>query len=187
MSQHPTPSQTVGPFFEIGLKRLCCDDLAAGGALGECIEIRGRVIDAGGEGVPAALLEFWQADATGKYAHPEDPHCSQADPQFHGYGRVATDESGGFRLTTIKPGRVAGPEGQLQAPHIAVSIFMRGLLARLITRIYFPDDPANDDDPVLFLVDPKRRGTLIAAKCSGAEKCFEWNIRLQGPQETVFF
>jgi protocatechuate 3,4-dioxygenase, alpha subunit len=185
MSQHPTPSQTVGPFFEIGMKRLCCDDLTADGATGEHIEIRGRVIDAGGEGVPDAILEFWQADAKGKYPHPEDPQSGQADPTFHGHGRVATNESGAFRLITIKPGRVPGPEGKLQAPHIAVSIFMRGLLSRLISRIYFSNDPANDEDAVLFLVDQKRRRTLIAMECG--DKCFEWNVRLQGPDETVFF
>jgi protocatechuate 3,4-dioxygenase, alpha subunit len=187
MSHRLTSSQTVGPFFDIGMKRLCCDDLSADGARGERIEIRGRVLDAGGEGVPDAVLEFWQADANGKYPHPEDPAAGEADPKFHGYGRVATDESGAFRLITIKPGRVSGPQGKLQGPHIAVSIFMRGLLIRLLTRIYFADDPANDADAVLFLVDQKRRGTLIAEKCAGADHCFEWNVRLQGPNETVFF
>src|SRR5271154_6643958 len=103
MSHPLTPSQTVGPFFDIGMRRLYIDDLTSGGASGEPIEIRGRVLDAGGEGIPDAVLEFWQADANGKYPHPEDPGAAEADPKFHGYGRVATDESGAFRLITIKP------------------------------------------------------------------------------------
>lgn len=187
MSHRLTPSQTVGPFFDIGMKRLCVDDLTVDGATGERVDIRGRVFDAGGEGVSDAVLEFWQADASGKYSHPEDPNAGEADRKFRGYGRVATNETGAFRLITIKPGRVPGPEGKPQAPHIAVSIFMRGLLVRLITRIYFADDPANDDDAVLFLVDQKRRGTLMATKYESTGHCFEWNVRLQGPDETVFF
>ena len=187
MSLPATTSQTVGPFFSIGLEWLYVDNLAGPGASGQHIKIEGRVLDADGQGVQDGLLEFWQANSQGKYAHPEDKQEKPVEPGFLGYGRVATGEDGSFRFTTIKPGRVPGPDGKLQAPHIAVSVFTRGLLIRLITRIYFADDPANSEDFALNLVEPARRGTLMAQKSAKRDGLLEWNVVLQGPNETVFF
>lgn len=187
MSLQATISQTVGPYFHIGLSRLYVDNLAGPGVSGERVEIAGRVLDADGQGVPDAMLELWQANAQGKYAHQEDTQEKPIEPGFQGYGRIPTSEDGSFHFSTIKPGRVPGPEGKLQAPHIVVSVFMRGLLRRLITRIYFPDDPANSEDFALNLVEPSRRATLIARKSANREGLLEWNVLLQGPEETVFF
>jgi protocatechuate 3,4-dioxygenase, alpha subunit len=187
MTLTATASQTVGPFFHIGLKWLYVDNLAGEGAHGEKIEIAGRVLDADGEPIPDATLELWQANAHGKYAHPDDTQEKPADPAFSGFGRIPTEKDGAFRFTTIKPGQVPGPDGTLQAPHIVVSVFMRGLLRRLVTRIYFPDEPRNDDDFALNLVEPARRNTLIACKSATGGAHFEWNIIMQGPDETVFF
>ena len=187
-----TTWQTVGPFFRIGLERLYVDDLTVPGIPGERVEIGGRILDGDGQGVPDAVIEIWQADAQGKYPEPEnfDAKTSQSTyPQnsFRGYGRVATESDGSFHITTIKPGRVPAPDGTLQAPHLAVSIFMRGLLRRLVTRLYFPDDSPNSQDFILNMVDPDRRTTLIAKKSAMRDDLLEWNIVLQGPQETVFF
>jgi len=187
MSFRATTSQTVGPFFQIGFEWLYSNDLAADSASGQKVEISGRVLDADGQGIPDAILELWQANTHGKYAHPEDTQDKPLDPAFHGFGRIPTSEDGSFRFSTIKPGQVPGPDGKLQAPHIAVSVFMRGLLRRLVTRIYFPDDPANHSDFALNLVDPPRRGTLIARKSPIGANQLEWNVVLQGPNETVFF
>jgi protocatechuate 3,4-dioxygenase, alpha subunit len=109
------------------------------------------------------------------------------EPGFKGYGRMPVSADGVFRLVTIKPGPVPGPKGKEQAPHLAISIFMRGLLKRLVTRMYFPDDERNDGDPILNLVEPARRSTLIARKTAGSPGMLEWNVVLQGPDETVFF
>jgi protocatechuate 3,4-dioxygenase alpha subunit len=186
MSFHTTPSQTVGPYFVIGCDRLKTSELAGPGVSGERVEIHGRVIDGDGVGVPDAMLEVWQANSAGKYAHPEDTQDKAIEPGFRGFGRIPTDEKGGFRFSTIKPGPVPGPGGRPQAPHIVVSVFMRGLLRRLVTRIYFPDAAANEEDPVLRYVEPARRRTLIAKK-AGMTGGLEWNVVLQGEQETVFF
>jgi protocatechuate 3,4-dioxygenase alpha subunit len=183
----PTPSQTVGPFFHLGLQQLNRNALATPNVAGERITLQGRVLDGDGQPVPDAQLETWQADAAGKYAHPEDPHSTSADPRFNGFSRIPTDANGFFQLTTIKPGPVPAPDGTQQAPHIVVLVFSRGLLKPLITRIYFPNDPANDHDPVLNLVPAERRTTLIAKHASGAEHLFECNLVLQGEKETVFF
>jgi protocatechuate 3,4-dioxygenase alpha subunit len=187
MSLQATTSQTVGPYFSIGLTRLNKDNLAGPGVSGERVSISGRVLDADGIGVPDALLEIWQANSHGKYTHPEDKQDKPLDPNFHGYGRIPTDSTGAFRFTTIKPGPVPGPDGKPQAPHIAVSVFTRGLLRRLVTRIYFPDEAANAGDFVFNLVEPARRGTLIAKKIAGQSGTLEWNVILQGADETVFF
>ena len=187
MSLQATTSQTVGPYFSIGFTRLKKDNLAAPGVSGQRITIAGRVLDGDGKGVPDAMLEMWQANCHGKYAHPEDKQDKPLDPNFQGYGRVFTDAAGAFRFATIKPGQVPGPDGKPQAPHIVVSFFCRGLMRRLVTRIYFPDDPANEGDFVLNLVDPPRRGTLIARRIPDADAALEWNVFLQGSNETVFF
>jgi len=187
MTLRATPSQTVGPFFSIGLERLNRAELAGAGVAGERVTVEGRVLDADGVGVPDAIIELWQANAHGKYAHPEDSQDKPVEAGFQGYGRIPTDEDGKFRFTTIRPGAVPGPDGKLQAPHIAVSVFMRGLLRRLVTRIYFPDEPGNTGDFALSLVAPERRGTLIARKTPGMDGLLKWDVIMQGPGETVFF
>jgi protocatechuate 3,4-dioxygenase, alpha subunit len=181
-----TPSQTVGPFFSIGLQRLGAAELAPPGVAGERVTVEGRVLDGDGQPVPDALLELWQANAHGRYAHSEDTQDGPLDPRFRGFGRVPTDRDGRFRFATIRPGKVPGPGGTLQAPHIAVSVFARGLLRRLVTRLYFPDDPAHASDPVLALVPPDRRSTLIARRGDGPAALL-WDVVLQGAGETVFF
>ena len=185
MTLRATTSQTAGPFFSIGLERLNCAELAGPGVAGERVTVEGRVLDADGVGVPDAIIELWQANSYGKYAHPDDQQDKPVEAGFQGYGRIPTDEDGKFRFTTIKPGAVPGPDGKLQAPHIAVSVFMRGLLRRLVTRIYFPDEPRNERDPVLMLVPAARRSTLIARRKGPA--AMEWDVILQGEGETVFF
>jgi protocatechuate 3,4-dioxygenase alpha subunit len=175
MSLQATTSQTVGPYLHIGLTWLIIEDLAPKGLAGERVRIEGRVIDGDGKPVNDALVEIWQANAEGRYG----------DQGFRGFGRSATDAQGRFRFRTIKPGRVPGPGGAMQAPHIAVNIFMRGQLKQLVSRIYFPGEPANTKDPVLALVPAERRATLVARqKKAGA---LEWNVTLQGKGETVFF
>jgi len=183
----PTPSQTVGPFFSIGFEALNVNDVAGSEVAGERVTIAGRVLDGDGQPVPDAVLEIWQANAHGKYAHPEDTQTKTVEKSFFGYGRVPTNDRGEFRFTTVKPGSVPGPNGTTQAPHLIVSVFMRGLLNRLITRIYFSDEPANANDFILNLVEPGRRGTLVARKSSGGTGLLEWNVILQGSDETVFF
>ena len=187
MSRQPTTSQTVGPFFSIGLTRMKHDDLVSAGTSGERVVIEGRVLDGDGKPVPDAIIEIWQANSYGKYAHPEDQQDKPVEPSFSGYGRVPTDDDGKFRFTTIKPGPVPDLDGKLQAPHIVVSVFARGLLRRLVTRIYFPDEPATAADFVLNLVEASRRETLIAKKIAGASGTLKWDVVLQGPNETVFF
>jgi protocatechuate 3,4-dioxygenase, alpha subunit len=185
MSLRATTSQTVGPYLHIGLTWLITENLAPEGVAGERVSIEGRVIDGDGKPVNDALVEIWQANAAGKYAHPQDRQAKSLETGFRGFGRSATDDNGMFRFHTIKPGRVPGPDGKLQAPHIAVNIFMRGQLKQLVTRIYFPDDPANGEDAVLALVPADRRGTLTARKMRAGK--LEWNVILQGKDETVFF
>ena len=187
MSLQTTASQTVGPYLHIGLTWLATDNLVGPGVSGEKISIEGRVLDGDGKPVSDALVEIWQANAHGKYAHPDDPQDKPLETGFKGFGRVPTDDKGSFKFTTIKPGRVPAPAGGLQAPHINVTIFMRGLLKQLHTRIYFPADPANADDAVLQSVPQPRRGTLIAKSVAGHPGSFEWNVMVQGDGETVFF
>ena len=185
MSLQATTSQTVGPYFKIGLQWLNQSPLAVGTTAGERVTIQGRVLDGDGAPVPDALLEIWQANRHGKYAHPEDWQEKPLEPGFAGFGRIPTDSAGRFQIETIKPGPVPGPNGREQAPHLVISVFMRGLLKRLVTRIYFPNDAGNGSDPILKLVDEERRSTLIANATSGGH--LEWNVVLQGTHETVFF
>lgn len=186
MTGHSTPSQTVGPFFSIGLDRLTRANLADGGA-GERVAIQGRVLDGDGQSVPDALLEIWQADADGRYEHPEHTELRNDPTAFFGFGRVPTASNGQFSFTTIKPGPVHDPDGKPQAPHLQISIFMRGLLKHLVTRIYFPDEPLNASDPVLQVVPESRRDTLIARQNGPTGNILEWDVFLQGEKETVFF
>jgi len=185
MKMRATTSQTVGPFFKLGLQWLNCDNLAAEGAAGERVTIQGRVIDGDGVGVPDAFVEVWQANAHGKYAHPDDRQNKPLEPGFRGFGRIPTKPDGAFRFATIKPGPVPGPRGNEQAPHLVISVFMRGLMRRLTTRMYFPNDALLATDPILKLVEPARRATLVAKSVGGGT--LEWNVVLQGTGETVFF
>ena len=187
MNLRVTSSQTVGPFFQLILDRLTVDTLAGPGVSGERVTIEGRVLDGDGKPVQDAMIEVWQANGHGKYAHPEDRQDKPPEPGFRGFGRVGTGEDGAFRFSTIKPGRVPASAGGLQAPHLVVSVFMRGLLKRLVTRLYFPDEPSNADDPILNLVEPARRAALVANKVVGRDGVLEWNVILQGEGETVFF
>ena len=189
MKLKQTPSQTAGPFFSTALLHEGWNDLTTRGAIGEIITITGRVLDGDSAPVSDALLEIWQANAAGRYDHPDDTRDIPLDPHFKGFGRVGTDAQGSFRLRTIKPGPVPGMGAALQAPHINVSVFARGALRRLVTRIYCPDEPLNAQDPVLNAVlDAPRRATLIA-RPMGRESRSDWHfdIVLQGDNETVFF
>jgi protocatechuate 3,4-dioxygenase alpha subunit len=141
-------------------------------SVGTPIVIEGQVFDGGANVIPDALIETWQADPP-------------SDARFSGYGWAHTREDGGFRFETVKPGRVAAPEGGEQSPHIVVSVMARGILTRYITRIYFEDEAGNADDPVLALVPAERRDTLIARRIG--EGCYRFNLVMQGPGETVFF
>ncbi len=185
MSLHATPSQTVGPYLHIGLTWLITENLAPKGIPGERVLIQGRVLDGDGQPVNDALVEIWQANAAGKYAHPRDRQSKPLVDGFRGFGRSATNRNGAFRFRTIKPGPVPGPGGKLQAPHIAVNVFMRGQLKQLVSRIYFPGETSNAKDPVLALVPADRRATLIARAVKPGVQ--EWNVILQGKAETVFF
>lgn len=172
-----TPFQTIGPYFAIAMPHPGRQVLATEATEGEPIRIVGTVLDGAGEPVPDAIIETWQADATGGFGEGADG--------FVGFGRIPTDEAGRFGLGTIRPGRVAGPGGLPQAPHLVVSVMLRGLLGRLVARIYFEGEPANDQDPILALVPPERRSTLIARRVGPGE--YRFDIRLQGAGETVFF
>jgi protocatechuate 3,4-dioxygenase, alpha subunit len=185
MSLRASTSQTIGPYLRIGLEWMQIEDMAPRGVAGERFNIRGRVLDGDGKPVNDAAVEIWQANSQGRYASPEDKQDKPLEPAFRGYGRSLTDDQGAFRFSTIKPGRVPGPGSSMQAPHLNVTIFMRGLLKHLQTRAYFPDDPANASDPILALVPAERRSTLIARRIG--EGALEWNVILQGRDETVFF
>ena len=189
-----TPSATVGPFFLFGLvpstyggRDIISNDLVTPDASGERIRIEGRVTDGDGVPVPDALLEIWQADAAGRYAHPADRRALP-NAAFKGFGRAPTDGEGRFWFATVKPGAVPGPNGQMQAPHIAVNLFSRGILTHMVTRIYFSDEAANASDPVLALVPAERRSTLVAQREARATSpTYRFDIRMQGENETVFF
>ena len=188
MSLPQTPSQTIGPFFKPSLVRSADEMLAPNEACGERIVIVGRVLDGDGAPVDDAMVEIWQANADGRYDHPDDLQEKLIDPNFHGFGRAATDQHGNFRFDTIKPGAVSGIGNALQAPHINVSIFARGLLKRLVTRIYFPDESLNASDAILNAVPSERRSTLIArAESVSSQPALRFDIVLQGENETVFF
>ena len=189
-----TPSQTVGPYFNIGLTpgnrygfaALAGDDLVTDDTVGDVIHIQGRVLDGNGDPVSDAMVEVWQADGAGRYPGGSVP---PPNTTFTGYGRSECDTEGRYGFRTVKPGRVVGPNGTLQAPHINVGVYARGVMRRLFTRIYFDDEAANDSDAILALVPIERRGTLIArlAQTDGGIAAYVFDIRLQGGDETVFF
>ena len=181
---YTTSSQTIGPYLHIGMRWLVDENFAAPGVAGERVTVSGRVTDGEARPVNDAMIEIWQANAAGRYAHPDDTRDVPLDERFSGFGRVFTDDDGRFRFHTIKPGRVPSPDGGLQAPHLNVTIFMRGMLKHLCTRLYFDGDAANAHDAVLATVPRERVPTLVAKRTGDA---FEWNVVLQGPGETVFF
>ena len=185
----PTPSQTVGPFFHLGMARPEWADLTAGNPAGDRIAIEGRVLDGEAAPVPDAVVEIWQANAAGRYSHPEDRQEDKPlDPHFRGFGRAATDEQGRFRFSTVKPGPVPGRGNALQAPHINVAVFARGLLKHLYTRIYFADEPLNAGDPLLTAIDDEavRRSLLARRADPGSPAVYGFDIVLQGENETAF-
>jgi protocatechuate 3,4-dioxygenase alpha subunit len=180
-----TPSQTIGPFFHDTLLDRDRSELISPDHP-SAIEIRGAVYDGAGEVVTDAMVEIWQADSAGRYDDPED---SRDDPPlqegFTGFGRSET-VGGEFSFVTLKPGPVPGPQGRLQAPHVMVRVFARGLLKPLVTRIYFPDErEANASDPILSSIeDLELRSTLLARE-EGGELRFD--VCLQGDGQTAFF
>jgi protocatechuate 3,4-dioxygenase alpha subunit len=180
-----TPSQTIGPFFAYGLtprayggQELFTEQVATEGMDGERIRIEGVVHDGDGAVVSDAMIEIWQADPQGRFN-------AAGNAGFTGFGRCETSTDGVYFFETVRPGAVPGPGGAAQAPHLTVSVFARGVLTRLMTRIYFSDEAGNASDPVLALVPVERRDTLIAKR--GANGVFRLDIRLQGEGETVFF
>jgi protocatechuate 3,4-dioxygenase, alpha subunit len=186
-----TPSQTVGPFFAIGLPWADGPQVVPEGTPG-AITIAGFVLDGAGQPVPDALVETWQAAPDGSFGHPDDPRpdaWGSAFPAaaFRRFGRCPTEPDGTYRIVTLRPAALPYGDGRTEAPHLDVSVFARGLLVRVVTRIYFPDEEAaNAADPVLSaLPEPDRRDTLIAT-ADGAGR-FRFDIRLQGEGETVFF
>ncbi len=204
-----TPSQTVGPFFHYGLAWKGGADLVGaepigarqdlfpeanyvlnvsqprGAVRGETIIVEGRVTDADGAPIADVMIEIWQANAAGRYASPDDARTDiPLDEGFIGFGRSSTSDDGVYRFRTLRPGAVPGPGNSQQAPHIAVGVFGRGLIKRLVTRLYFEDAETNADDPILALVPEERRHTLIARKQGDV---WRFDIRLQGADETVFF
>ena len=187
MSSTPglTPFQTLGPFFDFGLIIPDGGAVAQPAASGRHVTIEGTVRDGAGDVLPDALVEVWQANAAGRYAHPADQGEAPIDPACDGFGRVATDDLGFFSFATVVPGRVPGPDNSLQAPHLAISVLARGLLTRLVTRLYFEDEPSNAEDTVLKLVAAERRSTLLAKRTG--DNRYRFDIILQGAGETVFF
>jgi protocatechuate 3,4-dioxygenase alpha subunit len=183
-----TPSQTAGPFFAIGLPWADGPYVVPEGTPG-AIAIGGQVLDGAGQPVPDAMVETWQASPDGRFAHPDDPRGSSETAGFRGFGRCPTDAGGRYRFITLRPGRLPWAGGGWEAPHLDVSVFARGLLDRVVTRIYFPDDgAANLADPVLgAIADPGRQATLVAVAEPGPPGEFRFDIRLQGERETVFF
>ncbi len=189
-----TPSATVGPFFLFGLvpstlggTDLITNNLVTADVSGERIRIEGRVLDGDRVPVPDALVEIWQADAAGRYRHPQDARA-RPNAAFLGFGRAATDDQGRYAFETIKPGAVPFDEREHQAPHICVTVFARGLLNHLVTRLYFDDEAGNAGDPVLQHVPEERRGTIVARRVPEVSApTYRFDIVLQGVGETVFF
>ncbi len=185
-----TSSQTVGPFFAPALLREDArrNRLIQSETTGERIRIEGRVLDGDRVPVPDAMVEIWQANAHGRYNHPADQGQGELDPSFLGFGRSGTAEDGSYWFETIKPGPVPFDRERMQAPHICVTVFARGLLNHLVTRLYFEDEASNASDPVLQSVPADRRATLLASpQKEGNMRTYRFDIVLQGADETVFF
>jgi protocatechuate 3,4-dioxygenase alpha subunit len=184
----PCGSQTVGPFFHLGLTDPYSIPTIAGPLVkGERVKLVCAIYDGEGNFLPDAMLEIWQANADGKYNHPEDTQERPLDPEFRGFGRLASDASGMCGFETIKPGRVPSWTNVPQAPHFVISVFGRGILKRLATRAYFGGEPANAEDPVLALVPADRRETVMARPDPAQPGVWRFDIHLSGEKETVFF
>ena len=182
MLKQQTASQTVGPFFKIGMTYGTLNNLVNDGTAGEHIHVCGRVLDGNDTPVDDAIVEIWQADAQGIYNHPEDARQAEADETFFGFGRAATDDDGRYAFKTIKPGIVEG-----MSPHLNVRIFMRGLLLHTVTRIYFSDED-NSTDPILANMPTDRQHTLIAERADRqGTPIYRLDFHMQGENETVFF
>ena len=178
-----TPSQTVGPYFAMGMVLEPEHVMVNDQTRGERISIMGQVLDGDDVPVTDALVEIWQPDASGIFDHPNDPNQANFDPNFTGFGRSKTEENGQFRFETIKPGAVGN-----SAPYINVRVFSRGMLIHAVTRIYFSDEAANESDPVLSTVPTDRRSTLIAQRSEdNVIVIYHYDIHLQGENENVFF
>ena len=192
-----TPSQTVGPFFALGLAEGSSTDIgrrdpSGAPAQGDPIVVTGRVTDEAGRPVRKALVEVWQANRWGKYEHPDDITDAPLDPNFKGWGRMLTDADGRYQFRSIKPGAYPNPgyDHWMRPPHIHYSIFAAGLMQRLITQLYFPGEALNDIDPILNgIEDLDARASLIArAAGSTAEGAqYRFDIVLRGQGETAFF
>ena len=184
----PIPSQTVGPYFHLGLTDARSISCIAGPKIpGERVWLTFRVLDGDGVPVPDAMIEVWQADSEGRYVDSGPKEGTAPGAAFRGFGRMPTGEDGSCDFVTIKPGRVPGPGDTLQAPHFNIWILARGLLKALCSRVYFAGEPANADDPVLALVAKDRRATLLAQPVPGRSNAWSLEIRLSGEDETVFF
>jgi protocatechuate 3,4-dioxygenase alpha subunit len=186
-----TPSQTVGPYFAYALTparyplhEIFSTDLTGPDVEGQKITLTGRVLDGDGQGITDAMVEIWQADAKGSLEH-STLGSGKGNSGFKGFGRCETLAEGAYEFTTVKPGRVAGADGKPQAPHLGVTIFSRGMLTHLFTRIYFEDEASNADDQILNIVPADRRHTLIAKKVG--DTAYQLDLRIQGGDETVFF
>jgi protocatechuate 3,4-dioxygenase alpha subunit len=186
MSYVPTPSQTVGPFFSIGLSALYREKIEAEPGEGKCVLIRGRVFDGDGQPVPDAVLEIWQACEAARGDCDQEP-SARGGKIPPGFGRIATNERGEFQFNTVRPAPRRDEDGLLHAPHLAVVVLMRGLLRHLLTRVYFAGEAANREDAVLNLVPTERRQTLLAEPANERASELSWDIHLQGERETVFF
>jgi protocatechuate 3,4-dioxygenase alpha subunit len=187
MTELVTPSQTVGPYFAMRLPWDQGPYVVPEGTPG-AITIFGRLYDGVGDPIPDGMIETWQASPEGRFAHPDDPRgpVPGGDKEFRGFGRVPTGRDGSFRIVTRKPGALPAGEGRIEAPHIDVSVFARGMLDRSVTRVYFPDEEAaNAADPVLQAVPEDRRATLIAVPVR--DDLLQFDIYMQGRAETVFF
>jgi protocatechuate 3,4-dioxygenase alpha subunit len=189
MKLTPSASQTVGPFFNFALTSdRSLGVLAREGAAGQRIQLAFRVLDGDGAPTPGdSMIELWQADSQGRYVDSVDSRAGEADPNFYGFGRVETNTDGVCVFETVKPGQVPDGHGGMQAPHINVAVFARGLLKQLYTRVYFEGEPANEHDAVLALVPEERRATLLAKPSVEQPNVWSIEVHLQGDAETVFF
>ena len=182
-SPGPTPSQTVGPFFHYALPYEAGPDVAGPDRSG-AIRLTGRVLDGEGAPVPDAMVEIWQADENGAFVAEPGIYAGVTAGGFRGFGRCATDTEGRYRFRTVKPAGVPTVDGTAQAPHVAMSVFARGMLRRVVTRVYFADEAdANAADPLLSSVEEGRRGTLVAP---ATEDGYVFDVHIQGDDETVF-
>ena len=177
-----TPSQTVGPFFHDSLP-YPTGRWVTGPTRPGAFTLHGHVYDGRGDPLPDALVEVWQADEQGAFREKPGIYDEPAPDGFRGFGRSATDADGHWSFTTVKPAGVPTADGRPQAPHVAMSVFARGMLRRVVTRVYFEDESANAADPLLTSLEATRAATLVAARDDDG---FRIDVRLQGQDETVF-